>query len=269
MSGRAITSITDGVVISAPLHSAPAIDDYLRIENAKGKICGSPGIYKVTVANSVTGYTLDTQMTDVIDATLCIIISPEFVLPKPITSITLGVVISAPLSNPPAVGDYLRIENAVGKTCGSTGVFQVTANAAASTTGYTLDTTMTNVVDPAFCVIDGTFYGNVLKIYFVSELSNLPKLVVSQNKLGPLQTGVGQIKTDAAGEGPVNIYVTTIQDGTTENAECSNRGICNRANGICSCFPGFGSSNGKGRHSIAGTRGDCGYVLPVYVPSAQ
>ena len=73
----------------------------------------------------------------------------------------------------------------------------------------------------------------------------------------------------SGGEGPVAIHVQTRQDGTTENAECANRGICNRASGVCACFDGFGSSNGKGRHSIAGTRGDCGYVLPVFMPSAQ
>ena len=111
-------------------------------------------------------------------------------------------------------------------------------------------------------------------VYFESELGNLPEMVVSQNKLGFYGNGTGQggevnAPKLSGGEGPVAIHVQTRQDGTTENAECANRGICNRASGVCACFDGFGSSNGKGRHSIAGTRGDCGYVLPVFMPSAQ
>jgi hypothetical protein len=113
-----------------------------------------------------------------------------------------------------------------------------------------------------------SFHGNVMTVYFISELGNLPQMVVSQNNLGIYNNGTGQHEKFVGGKGPVAIHVKTRQDGTTENAECSNRGICNRANGICACFDGFGSSNGNGRHSIAGTRGDCGYVLPVFVPSA-
>ena len=41
-----------------------------------------------------------------------------------------------------------------------------------------------------------------------------------------------------------------------ESAECSNRGVCDRATGHCSCFAGFCSSNGTG---YAGTAGDCGF----------
>merc|ERR1719163_435605 len=40
-----------------------------------------------------------------------------------------------------------------------------------------------------------------------------------------------------------------------ENGECSNRGFCNRVIGTCSCFSGYGSSDGNGNF---GTRGDCG-----------
>jgi hypothetical protein len=114
-----------------------------------------------------------------------------------------------------------------------------------------------------------SFHGNMLTVYFISELGNLPELVVSQDNLGPYGNGTGTHAKKVGGSGPVAIEVKTKQDGTTENAECSNRGICNRANGVCACFDGFGSSNGNGRHSIAGTRGDCGYVLPVFVPTAQ
>jgi hypothetical protein len=43
---------------------------------------------------------------------------------------------------------------------------------------------------------------------------------------------------------------------TKESKECNNRGTCDRFSGVCSCFPGYSSSNGRGR---PGTLGDCGY----------
>jgi hypothetical protein len=46
--------------------------------------------------------------------------------------------------------------------------------------------------------------------------------------------------------------------GTTENAECNNRGLCNRETGRCACVIGFSSSDGMGR---SGYIGDCGAVF--------
>jgi len=45
--------------------------------------------------------------------------------------------------------------------------------------------------------------------------------------------------------------------GTKEEAECSNRGICNRRSGRCKCFTGYCSSDGA---VSIGRRGDCGYM---------
>ena len=76
---------------------------------------------------------------------------------RAVTSITSGVVVSAALASAPAVADTLRIDNALGKTCGTTGVFTVTATEEfPSTTGYTLDTSMTDVSDATLCVIKAT-----------------------------------------------------------------------------------------------------------------
>ena len=48
--------------------------------------------------------------------------------------------------------------------------------------------------------------------------------------------------------------------GTKEFIECSGRGLCDRATGICTCFPGFGASDGQGGD---GAIANCGYVEPI------
>ena len=56
----------------------------------------------------------------------------------------------------------------------------------------------------------------------------------------------------------INIVMT--DPGNTLNLECSGRGICNRASGVCNCLTGYGSSNGRGG---AGNSGDCSFILPT------
>lgn len=53
--------------------------------------------------------------------------------------------------------------------------------------------------------------------------------------------------------------VTEYKKGTKQDIVCSGRGLCNVESGLCECFAGFGSSDGD---TNAGTRRDCGYVLP-------
>ena len=50
-----------------------------------------------------------------------------------------------------------------------------------------------------------------------------------------------------------------VTSGDTEDAPCSNRGTCDRVTGICTCFLGYGMSDGLGGR---GTIADCGYKLP-------
>ena len=68
-----------------------------------------------------------------------------------------------------------------------------------------------------------------------------------------------------AGGGAIAVYAdgaTAASDvtlvsfaGTTEDVECSGRGLCDRDSGVCVCFPGYASSDGVGG---VGTQGDCG-----------
>ena len=117
------------------------------------------------------------------------------------------------------------------------------------------------------CSAETRSNGTMIKVHFDSELGDLPEIVPDYaTTLGLTSSVDGQtqdpsviVLSDGAS---LDGYVSV--KGTTENAECSNRGICDRGTGLCMCSPGFGSSNGNGMHSEAGTRGDCGYVLPVY-----
>lgn len=54
--------------------------------------------------------------------------------------------------------------------------------------------------------------------------------------------------------------------GTKENLECAGRGLCDHSNGQCSCFPGYGSSDGKGGK---GNNRDCGYLEPILAPNNE
>lgn len=50
-----------------------------------------------------------------------------------------------------------------------------------------------------------------------------------------------------------------VRPGTSGNAECSGRGLCNRDTGVCQCFVGFGASNGN---RAAGDVENCGWREP-------
>lgn len=53
------------------------------------------------------------------------------------------------------------------------------------------------------------------------------------------------------------------QQGTGVPKECAGRGICDKNYGLCKCFPGWLSSDGRGQR---GSRGDCGYFDILAVP---
>lgn len=55
-----------------------------------------------------------------------------------------------------------------------------------------------------------------------------------------------------------SISLTEKTKGTKEYQECSGRGLCDRSLGECTCFSGYGSSDGQGG---AGERDDCGFLI--------
>jgi hypothetical protein len=96
--------------------------------------------------------------------------------------------------------------------------------------------------DAAMC----TPTGNDATITFVNAMGDATPLIVGTGTLASIN-------------GIVTLGVSTFADGTTENAPCSNRGVCDQTvNGTCTCLTGFGASDGNGN---AGTQQDCGHVL--------
>ena len=62
-----------------------------------------------------------------------------------------------------------------------------------------------------------------------------------------------------------NPIVFSDVNGTKEFNTCSDRGLCAYALGLCTCFPGYGSSDGAGNE---GKLGECGYVEPYITAQA-
>jgi hypothetical protein len=85
--------------------------------------------------------------------------------------------------------------------------------------------------------------GATWSVTFLDQFGPLPQLTFQQRGL-------------TNGDNPVSLSLVTSTPGTKENAECSNRGVCDSLSGICSCSVNFGTSNG---YASPGTRGDCGW----------
>eukprot|EP00600_Ochromonadales_sp_CCMP1393_P009395 CAMPEP_0174968236 /NCGR_PEP_ID=MMETSP0004_2-20121128/8020_1 /TAXON_ID=420556 /ORGANISM="Ochromonas sp., Strain CCMP1393" /LENGTH=633 /DNA_ID=CAMNT_0016217443 /DNA_START=427 /DNA_END=2328 /DNA_ORIENTATION=+ len=103
---------------------------------------------------------------------------------------------------------------------------------------------------------------NVVSIEFTEQFG-------PQNPLVPylsssFENAGGRISISA--DGLTTFTDVTLQTfesvkGTKESEICSNRGVCDLSDGVCSCYDTngdeYGSSDGYGH---AGTRGDCGHV---------
>ena len=83
--------------------------------------------------------------------------------------------------------------------------------------------------------------GNQFIVTFKTEHGNLPMI----------QDAAEQVDT---------FHITEYLPGTKENLECAGRGLCDHSTGQCECFPGYGSSDGKGGK---GNNRDCGYLEPI------
>jgi hypothetical protein len=58
----------------------------------------------------------------------------------------------------------------------------------------------------------------------------------------------------------ITATVSQSVQGTHVVAPCSNKGSCDERYGVCTCYPGWGSSDGM--HGV-GTHADCGYKIPI------
>ncbi|RYG40857.1 hypothetical protein EON68_03730, partial [archaeon] len=93
----------------------------------------------------------------------------------------------------------------------------------------------------ALCTAAGA---NVAAIMFVNAAGDAPALAATAAALA------------STGSAP-SVVVATLTEGSTESAACSNRGVCDTTTGECTCFTGFGPSDGSG---ATGTRPDCGFA---------
>ena len=96
--------------------------------------------------------------------------------------------------------------------------------------------------DDAACSVSG----NKFTIEFLQDFGNLPLVVADSSNLKM------SIATSSA-----KMTIATTTDGSKEDHDCSDRGICDYTTGICSCSTGYDTSDGYGNE---GQRGDCGYA---------
>lgn len=89
--------------------------------------------------------------------------------------------------------------------------------------------------------------GNQFLITFLTDHGDLPMIQYVVDEVG------------------ITVDITVYKNGNKEVLECSGRGLCDHTTGLCTCFAGYGSSNGMGQ---AGNLRDCGYQEPIVPNSA-
>ena len=108
---------------------------------------------------------------------------------------------------------------------------------ASSTEAACVAAAETWTADTAVC---GASAAATTSVTFRSDLGNVPPLTAPAAS----QTGITG-----------SLSLSTLTEGTKESAECSHRGTCDPATGLCMCLQNSVSSDGDGNY---GTRGDCG-----------
>jgi hypothetical protein len=95
--------------------------------------------------------------------------------------------------------------------------------------------------------------GVSIQVAFTHNPGDLPAMVLTTAAL-TLSTGTAAMSLVAAGASGTN--GGTSVTGTKEDIECSGRGECDRATGVCHCNTNFAGSNGAG---AAGNFDNCGF----------
>ena len=86
---------------------------------------------------------------------------------------------------------------------------------------------------------------NIVSVTFTRDGGDLPLI----QEVASLHTGWD-----------MKVNATKMTAGTKPVVECSNKGTCDSSSGVCTCYVGWGSSNGMGG---VGTLADCGYRIPL------
>lgn len=95
------------------------------------------------------------------------------------------------------------------------------------------------------CLSGGAYW----TVEFLTNFGPLPNLVPDSS---------GLFFSDALSKAFVVVAKQVI--GSKEDSECSDRGTCDSASGVCACATNYDTSNGM---NALGTRGDCGAVTAV------
>lgn len=107
--------------------------------------------------------------------------------------------------------------------------------------------------DAVFC--DGQL-GTTVVVTFLAERGDVPSLNVSIDSSSHIAATVFADGASSA----LRPGISSVT-GTKEWVECSNHGTCDRATGMCGCYTGWTTSDGRGNE---GPVGDCGALASNY-----
>jgi len=106
--------------------------------------------------------------------------------------------------------------------------------------------------------------GNNFLVTFKTQHGDLPLLTYKTQNIDTFSVTTLIVGTKVKFTSySINCFISFISNYhsiiSKEMVSCSNKGLCDAATGLCSCFAGFGSSDGMGNR---GNMNDCGWVMP-------